>query len=163
MCSECEHTDAEDPLVVQQWLDQEDAWFRETMRRCGWAIQYVSSAPPVAYTVGLTGFDHPEIAIFGLGQSQAATALNALGELVRSGARLADGSEVPVLGVPIKLFDLPNPADVLFTANQIYGRLREESVPALQAIYPDNDHVWPWEPGCQLTPGLQPMPGQFRA
>lgn len=62
-------------LQVQQWLDQEDAWMRDTVRRHGWAVQYVlgdacsgpsgcacggspGADPPFAYTVGLYGFDH---------------------------------------------------------------------------------------------------------
>jgi hypothetical protein len=171
MCSRCKleavSEEPDDPVLVQQWLDQQNAWYRETIRTKGWAIQYVFPAaeqsPSLGYTVGLTGFGHPEIAVFGLGQGSAATVLNDLGERVRSGARLRDGEQVQVRGVPVKLFDLPNPAEVVFTANSLYGRDDEHSVPALHAIYPDDRGTWPWEPGCQLPFWLQPMPGQFRA
>jgi hypothetical protein len=166
MCSDCDGLD-EDPVLVRQWLDQQDAWYRDTIRTFGWAIQHVcgdgEGSPSVAYTVGLTGFGHPEIAVFGVGQTSAATLLNTLGEQVRSGASLHDGDVIHVRCVPVTLFELPNPGDVLFTANSVYGRRNDNSVPALQAVYPDNDGAWPWEPAYELAPWLQPMPGQFQA
>jgi hypothetical protein len=55
----------------------------------------------VAYTVGLTGFGHPEIVVFGVGQTSAATLLNTLGERVRSGAQLHDGDVVDVPGLMV--------------------------------------------------------------
>ena len=159
--------DADDPVVVQQWLDQQDAWYRETIRTHGWAIQYVFAdapqSPSLGYTVGLTGFDHPEIVVFGLGQDGTATVLNALGERVRTRARLHDRDVVDINGTPVTLFDLPNPGEVVFTANTMYGRADDDPVPALHAVYPDRHGTWPWEPGCELPFWLQPMPGQYRA
>jgi hypothetical protein len=175
MCSRCERDGtasggADDPIVVLQWLDQEDAWYRETIRDHGWAIQYVFAdedgderSPSLGYTVGLTGFDHPEVVVFGLGEGGTARVLNALGDRVRAGERLRDGDVVDLGFTPVTLFDLPNPAEVVFTANSVYGRREDESVPALHAVYADRHGSWPWEPGCELPPWLQPMPGQFRA
>lgn len=171
MCRKCDHDagidgDPEDPIVAQQWLDQEDAWFRDTIRRCGWAIQAVfgsADTPSFAYTVGLTGFDHPEIVVFGLANESAQTLLNELGDRIRSGERLRDGDTVEIRGIEVTLFDLPNPGEVVFGANDIYRRRPEDSVPALQAVYPDDHGAWPWQPDCELPIGQQPMPGQFRA
>lgn len=167
MCSGCDNGDADDPVLVRQWLDQRDARLRETIREHGWAVQYVLAAgdrsPSLAYTVGLTGFDHPEIAVFGLGQSIAGRVLNDLGDQVRAGARLRDGDLVEVEAVPLLMFDLPNPCEVVFGANRVYGRGDGASVPALQAVYGDRTGTWPWEPGCELPAWWQPMPGQFQA
>ncbi len=169
MCDACDAGIGDDPVQVRQWLDQQDAWYRDTIRRVGWAIQHVDadrSATAFAYTVGLAGFEHPEIVVFGLGPSRAATLLNYLGELVRSGAVLPDGAEVPVLagaGVgPVRMFALPHPGAVILTANRVYARAPWESLPAVQAVYPDRRGAWPWEPHCSLRAGGQRWPGDLR-
>jgi hypothetical protein len=58
---------------------------------------------------------------------------------------------------------MPRPADVVVRANAYYRRRDARSVPALQLVYPDAHGVWPWEPGCRLAAGQQPMPGTFVA
>lgn len=177
MCSKCEQDaatggDPDDPVVVQQWRDQQRAWFRDTIHRHGWAIQFVSGegrigdagfTPSFGYTVGLWGYGHPEIVVFGTDSGSASGLLNQLGARVRDGVTMRDGDEIAVHGAPVRLFDLPIPGAVIFTANDYYDRPPYDSVPAVQAVYPDADGVWPWEPDCQLRPELQPMPGTFLA
>lgn len=54
------------------WRDQHQAWQRDTIRRHGWAVTAVlgdDHEPPFAYTVGLSGFGHPELVVFGLLQA----------------------------------------------------------------------------------------------
>ena len=65
---------------TQSWIDQDEAWMADTIRRRGWAIQYVGgeecsrpgcgcpagNEPPFAYTVGLFGLAHPELLVFGV-------------------------------------------------------------------------------------------------
>jgi hypothetical protein len=161
MCKDCD----ENPVLVQQWRDQQDAWLRDTVRSHGWAIQYVfaddEKSPSLAYTVGLTGFDHPEFVVCGVDQASAAALLNALGERVRAGERMRDGEIVRVGAGRVMLFDLPNAAEVVLAANGCYGRGRTEPLPVLYAIYPDDRGAWPWEPQYDLPSWLQPMPGSF--
>jgi len=79
------------------WNDQYDAWRRDTIRRHGWALQAVlgdEDGPPFVYTVGLTGFDHPELIVFATAQAVAGRLLNELGELVRGGRVLHAGERV---------------------------------------------------------------------
>jgi hypothetical protein len=163
MCKDCN----ENPLLVRHWRDQQDAWLRDTVRKHGWAIQYVfgenEQSPSLAYTVGMTGFGRPEFVLFGLGQKSAAMVLNALGERARAGERFRDGDVVGIGSGRVMLFELPNPAEVLFGANSFYGRSAAASVAGLYAVYPDQHDVWPWEPGYDLPAFLQPMPGLFRA
>jgi Domain of unknown function (DUF4262) len=95
-------------LRLLQWLDQEDAWMRDTVRRHGWAVQAVfgvgcwghpgcdcgqppGTNPSFAYTVGLYGFGHPELVVFGLCADTAMAVLNELGERVRHGQTLRPG------------------------------------------------------------------------
>jgi hypothetical protein len=172
MCNRCDAaadgpSNLDDPIVLQQWLDQDNAWFRETIRRYGWAIQAVHSdwpsSPSFAYTVGLTGFDHPEIVVFGLATVSSRRLLNELGEKVRTGSMLRDGDVIELPGLRVSLFDLPNPREILFAANLIYQVPPDRSVSAVQVVYPDDCGAWPWEPDYALLAGLQPMPGQFSA
>jgi hypothetical protein len=91
MCKKCERSGGEiTPMQRQQWLDQEDAWSREMIRKHGWAIQAVSAEPDeripsFAYTIGLTELGHPELLAFGLTQRNAGSLLNGLGNRVRDG------------------------------------------------------------------------------
>jgi hypothetical protein len=172
MCRKCELDaritgDPDDPVVVQQWLEQEHARLREIVRRCGWAIEYVEESPPqqpaFGYTVGLMGFGHPELLVFGTCPRTTSGVLNSLGKRVRDGGRLVAGDVVDVLGTPVQFFDVPNPHEILFAADMLYRYSAECGVSALQVVYPDADGTWPWEPGCRLPRDQQPMPGQFRA
>jgi hypothetical protein len=136
------------PVQVQQWLDQEDAWMRETVRRHGWAVQYVGGeeccgpsggAPPFAYTVGLYGFGHPELLAYGLGQHSACSVLNQLGERVRQGERLGPGEPVTIDGGThrVLLFPFRDDGDtpVLISAQRFYDATQDRPVPVLQVVW----------------------------
>jgi len=168
MCSGCEQgISSGDPIRMQQWDDQEQAWLRETIREHGWAIQAVYAEPdqwrpPFAYTVGLTRFGHPELVVFGLHQSEAAAVLNGLGGRARAGLRLVDGmvfAPGAVGQAALRMAHLPNPEDVLFTAVGRYG----PRVRALQVIVADSSGKFPGDPGYDGATWLQPAPGTFAA
>lgn len=163
----------------QQWLDQEDAWMRETVRRHGWAVQAVlgegcwgsascqcglprGGAPPFAYTVGLYGFGHPELLVYGLPDGDACWVLNNLAERVRQGQRFAPGRVYPLDDSPRQVhlfaFHDDGPVPVLISAQRFYDRSRADPVPALQCVWNDGRGRFPWEPGYDLPAGLQPLP-----
>jgi hypothetical protein len=166
MCDACDAGIGDDPVRWIHWIDQQTAWMRDTVRRKGWFVQHVeadASGPAFAYTVGLTGFGHPELVVFGMGVCCAGPVLNELGDRVRAGAPvLHDGDEVTIRGVPMRAFTVPNPGELILVANLFYGRGPEESVPALQLAHPDRSGNWPWEPEY-AHPLAQPMPGTVRA
>ena len=168
MCSACEQgISSSDPIRFQQWDDQEQARLRETIREYGWAIQAVHAVPerrrpPFAYTVGLTRFGHPELVVFGLHQNLAAQLLNALGTRAKAGLRLDDGMLFAAGAAgptALRMAELPNPEDVLFTAVSRYG----PRVRALQVIVADESGKFPDEPEYQGAVWLQPPPGSFAA
>ncbi len=170
MCDVCEAWGDRPGEPDDQWLvDHFSRWLdraQVTVAEHGFLVLVVDDdLQPFAYTAGL--YDtcgHPELVVFGLGRDQAYDVLQFLGERVRDGAlRVADGSELAVPGLPLRAFTLPNPADVVFRANWLGYREPENSVTALQLVYPDGHGVWPWEPDCHLFPGQQPMPGEFAA
>jgi hypothetical protein len=109
------------------WADQYDAWQRETIRRHGWALQAVSGdedGPPFVYTVGLSGFGHPELIVFATAQAAAARLLNELGELVRAGRVLVAGERVAATAGDVHLLAFPEAEQWLFAADDLYGGVR---------------------------------------
>lgn len=131
-------------------VDQYDAWQRDTIRRHGWALQAVlgdDTSPPFVYTVGLSGFAHAELILFATSQATAATVLNDLGELVRSGRRLRAGEQVRLRSGPVHLLAFPGSEHWLFAANDLYRMPDRPPVPALLVV-PDDD--------------LRPTPGEDR-
>jgi hypothetical protein len=118
-------------------VDQYDAWQRETIRRCGWALQAVSGdeeSPPFVYTVGLSGFGHAELILFATSQATAATVLNDLGERVRAGHVLAAGERLALRSGDVHLLTFPESADWLYAANNLYRARGADPVPALLVV-----------------------------
>ena len=163
---------------MQAWSDQRDAGVATTIRRHGWAIQYVGGAscsapgcdhpesdgPSFAYTVGLFGLSHPELLIFGVSPETAGGVLNSLGEGVRGGEAFLPGQLITFNEWPhrIILEAVPNPGEIVFAANRFYQRPNEYSVPVLQLSYDDTNGKFPWDEDFE-APEMQPRPGTFQA
>jgi hypothetical protein len=163
---------------IQAWLDQEDARMKDVIRRHGWAIEYVGggfcsvpgcdgadeAGPPFSYTVGLFGLGHPELLVFGVGPDTAYYLLNDLGERVNEGETLIPGMMISFEDWPHRVIPeaVPNPGEIVFSANRYYQRPPSESVPVLQLSYDDGAGRFPWEEGNSASES-QPRPGTFRA
>jgi hypothetical protein len=163
---------------IQAWLDQEDARIASVIRRHGWAIEYIGGGccsfpgcdggepdeAPFSYTVGLFGLAHPELLIFGVDMETAAHVLNILGSRVRADDSLMPGQLLTVEAWDHRVIpeEVPNPGEIVFSANRFYQRPSEFSVPVLQLSYDDETGRFPWEPGF-THPERQPRPGSFRA
>ncbi|MGY2004480.1 DUF4262 domain-containing protein [Blastococcus sp. SYSU DS1024] len=157
-----------DPQTLA-WLDQEDSRLAQTIRAHRVAVQYVmrgeeSDEPPFGYTVGLFGVGHPELVVVGVDHETASAMLNTVADLVLAGRDLVPG-ELLVLDRDRRLAveALPNPADVLFSANRFYQRPDEFSVPAYQLTWTHDGGIFPWDPGYPCPPACQPRPGTWRA
>ena len=136
------------------WLDQHDAWLTDTIRRHGWAIQYVgggtccepdcdgsaSDEAPYAYTTGLFGLGHPELLILGVDPPTAAGVLNQLAVRVRNGEHLVPGVPVGLDCWPHHIVPdpVPEPGDIVLQANRFYRRPADHSVPALHLTFDDD-------------------------
>lgn len=147
---------------VTDYLDR----VTETINTHGWAVQGVlpnvgdSDPVPFCYTVGLTGFGHPEIIVCGLDPENAGIVLlNDLGERVRAGRAFSHG-EVPrnlLAGgydpILITVTDLSR----LAIARRIYTEIT-----ALQLVLPDKANRMPWHAGYDMD--WQPVlgPGTVR-
>lgn len=150
----------------------------DLIKQHGWAVQYVGpgacsvpgccggpdDAQSFAYTIGLHGRGHPELLIFGLPFDLSARVLNDVARRIVAGSRLAADRllESPDWGFRLATEDVPNPADILYAANEHYGLPDDRSVAALQLSYDDVLGRFPWQDGCR-TAGVQPRPGAFHA
>ena len=157
---------------------------RRRIDEYGWSVQAVgtncsvpgccgarggrSTDADFGYTVGLTRFhDHPELIITGVPQMESVHPLNVLGELVRGGRRLCHRDVVDGVapGCPVQLVRVApdNSARFLLHANELYRRPGKPPVPALQVVWPDQMHRFPWDSGCMLTNEVQPLLGPVPA
>jgi hypothetical protein len=161
----------ESDAQMVHFLDQSDAWTQDMIDRFGWALQYVfdgegDHVPPFCYTIGLHELDHPELLIFGLDQGTSAQILNTAGARIRTGERLHDGDVLTLDGDPqlrVTALTVPNPGEILYSTNRHYHRPDDDSVPALQLVWPDDVGRFPWDAGYELPAWWQPLPGTFRA
>lgn len=163
---------------IQAWLDQEDARMASIIRRHGWAIEYIGGGfcsvpgcdggddegPPFAYTVGLFGMGHPELLVFGLDQDDSYGLLDHLGDRVRVDEALIPGRLLDIEGWGHRVIpeEVPNPGEIVFSANRFYQRPSEASVPVLQLSYDDDEGRFPCDDGYS-EPERQPRPGTFQA
>ena len=155
---------------VQAWLDQQDSLVADNIRRHGWHTEFVfgeedDEDTSFAYTVGLFGWGHPELLIFGVSPHTAAAVLNELGDRVRAGGDLVPGMVLTLHTGSRRVVDesVPNPGHIVFTANRHYQRPDEASVPVLQLTWDDQVGLFPWEAGYSLPAWIQPRPGTFSA
>jgi hypothetical protein len=135
---------------VQAWLDQEDQNVAQTIRKDGLFIQFVGGdadeTPPLfAYTIGLFGLGHPELVVLSTCTGTTAALLNQLGARIRAGDNLMPGSLLSFAEWPhrVTVEELPNPGEILFSANRHYQRPPEASVPAYQLTYDDKQGRFP--------------------
>jgi hypothetical protein len=93
--------------------------------------------PPYVYTVGLSGFGHPELILFATAPAVAARVLNDLGELIRLGRGLVAGERVRLRSGDVHLLTFPESADWLFAANDLYCAPDSPPVSALLVVPAD--------------------------
>jgi Domain of unknown function (DUF4262) len=158
-----------DPQTVA-WLDQEDAHLARTIRTHRWAVQFVGPGddpgePSFGYTVGLFGLGHPELVIVGLGCDNTHGILQRVASMVAGGRDLVVGEllQWPDWGGLIVVEQLPNPGEIVLSANRFYERPAEFSVPAYQLTWSHADGSFPWDDAYPCGPDCQPRPGTWRA
>lgn len=137
--------------------------YKNLMDQYGWAIVGVlgnRKDPPFAYTVGLLKLGHPELIIYGLEATEGAgEILNTVGARVRDGERVLPGHVIDnALGNGYKLMpvQVPDSSDTLTVANSFF-RGDGDPVPAIQLVWPDKLHRFPWDDGYSVPVELQPV------
>ncbi len=152
------------------WLDQERRRTADTVRRHGIAIEFVwgdngQRRPSFAYSIGLHGIGHPEVLVVGLSPHDAGPVINTVAERVRAGHVLTVGEVVAFddWAHRVTVEEVPNPGEILFSANGHYRLPPFASVPAFQLTYDDLEGRFPWDEGYSRPSWLQPRPEGFRA
>lgn len=161
------------------WLDQEDAWMRNTVRKNGWAITYVGNEgctypgcecgaeadatdTVFGYTVGLHGLGQPELVLYGCDPGTTSLVLNTLGRWIRDGGQPRCGVDHTIdgFGSALQFAWVPNPEEILYTAYRFYPPEAVGYIRALH-VYWQVGHRYPWEAEYALPKFVQPLPGEF--
>uniref|UniRef100_A0A5Q5BSE3 DUF4262 domain-containing protein n=2 Tax=unclassified Mycobacterium TaxID=2642494 RepID=A0A5Q5BSE3_MYCSS len=150
MCWHCDHPEA----TLNDYLDV----VYDKILRKGWAVQYVESERrPFAYTVGLHECGLPELLITAVVPKRALLVLNTVAEycIGHDGPVLA-GDTMSLPDQLLEFVEVSQPDAHMGVAVGIYGR----DVRALQLVWADANHEWPWS--ARFNPGglRQPVLGQ---
>ena len=150
-------------MTTPEQLERYEENLLELILKYGWAIQHErgrGGVPGFSYTVGLCGFNAPEMVIFGLEPTVSQIILNAIADGVRDGKRWVSGDRTGAFlvgGRELAFIDVANSLPDLIMANRTY--LTAVPVPALQVVWPDRGGAFPWELGWALGPQAQPLRG----
>jgi hypothetical protein len=129
----------------------------------GWHVVLINpehGCPGWAFSVGIFhNFRHPEIVMFGLNLALMHQLINNIGEQVRGGAVFKPDTEYADL---LEAFDCAFRTVDLSWYSWVLGYARwfyeGDSFPALQCIWPDKEHHFPWQEEFKASlVGLQPL------
>lgn len=145
--------------------DQLEAYLddlRAKMAQFGHAIQQLGGRPGTAvlsYTIGLRAVALPELIMIGgvPGQAQQQI-LNDLAARMRVGDEPVVGKRDPAVleGVDVTFIEVTDTTTEYFAiANKLQKPFR-----ALQVVWPDTGNRFPWEPGWEYGPNVQPLLGE---
>jgi hypothetical protein len=131
--------------------DDHDRKLLADFGRHGWHVVGVEEdeeGPGFAYSIGLyRSFGHPEVIVFGLPVRVMHRTINGVGEQVRSGERFGHldeaGDVLEGYNVAFRTVKRRHYADYLGYARWFY---RGDDFPALQCVWPDSAHRYPWHP-----------------
>jgi hypothetical protein len=134
MCWQCDHPD----LTIEDYFDE----VRETIRKCGWMVQYVESdRTPFAYTIGLHDWGLPELLMTAVSPQRATRLLNTVARDAVAGKDLTPGQQFKVPSGPlIEIVEMGHPDAHLKFAVAFGG----PEIRALQLVWADGRGRWPW-------------------
>ena len=147
---------------MSDFFDQQS----DLIEEFGWAVVHVlptdedpADAVPFGYTVGLTGYGHPEIAISGVPPEVAHPILNELASRVcDEGLQLRHGRRIRDLIVDHDVVIVAGePTEEVFPGVAVmrYG----ERVRLRQVVWPDPGDRFPWQSGYETAGCPQPTIG----
>lgn len=136
--------------------DEHDRKLLADVENIGWhviGVEEDEEGPAFAYSIGLyQSFGHPEIIVLGLPVEVMHRIINAVGEAVRSRERFEhlDESRDVLEGYNVAFRSVERrhyPAYFGY-AHWFY---RGDDFPALQCVWPDSQHRYPWHPEFNAT------------
>lgn len=105
------------------------------------------------YTIGLTEHRHPELILFGLPPDISRSVLHAVAEEVIEGRRTCAAGQYAddvLEGHPVTFVAVTEPGRHLPLATRFYAGTGT-ATEALQIVWPDRYHRWPWQPGTHVN------------
>lgn len=146
MCWQCDNPQA----TIEDYLDI----LRDIINDHGWAVQFIESQrQPFAYTVGLHERGLPELLITGLAPENARRLLNSIAhQIVEDGIDLQPAMHIDFQGeYMLEVVEVDRPdVHLKFAAALLSPHIR-----ALQLVWTDDPHRWPWDHGW--AKGRQPQ------
>jgi hypothetical protein len=127
----------------------------ETIARAGVYLQFVPQPTPLEtcwYTIGLTNHGQPELILFGLPPDISRPALHAVaGDVIEGRRTFSAGQRADDVleGHEVLFVAVTEPDRHLPAAAQFYAD-KGAAVEALQIVWPDRHHRWPWQPGTRV-------------
>lgn len=115
--------------------------------------------PAYGYTVGFwETWQHPEVFIVGLSIDVMHKLAWNFAKGVREGKSFRDGEEASEEllegGFRFRFRKIEKPLRPLNMARRFYAG---DDFEAVQAVYPDTEHLYPWDTGYRLDPRIQPL------
>jgi Domain of unknown function (DUF4262) len=139
----------------------------EAVKRVGVYLAFVPQPALLEtcwYTIGLTDHRHPELILFGLPPDIARPVLYAVAQEVIEGRRTCAAGQFAddvLEGHSVTFVAVTEPDRHLPGAAQFYAGTGT-AVEALQIVWPDRYHRWPWQPGTHVADmpvlGRRPSP-----
>lgn len=148
MCWQCDHPGA----TRADYLEV----LRRMARRNGWAVQYVETDPPFAYTIGLADAGLPELLITGLPPERSMCLLNATAHYMVHEVEPVPGDTMSFGDGSVAEFVEVSAPDVHMGWAVAYhgGPVR-----GMQVAWRDDDGHSPWCPDFNLGGPRQPVLG----
>jgi Domain of unknown function (DUF4262) len=151
MCWMCEHPGS----TTQDLLNE----LRAKKLKNGWAMMYVETRTPYAYTIGLHERGLPELLVTGLAPQRAAWLLNHVAQKAVHGAPLMPGERIRLgPGLVIEIVEVEQPGAHMNAAVAFYG----SDFRAVQLVWADGRGRWPWAAAFDDGRGTQPVLGLRR-
>ncbi|MBW8482399.1 DUF4262 domain-containing protein [Actinomadura parmotrematis] len=121
----------------------------------GWSVVLVpgeNDGPGWAYTLGLWHSHRvPELAMFGRDVYETEEILNGLGRAAAAGWRPADGDRRDdVVRGQAAAFRAADPRWYRALFRGVVDFYRVPPLPVMQVVWPDEDDLFPWQPGTEL-------------
>jgi hypothetical protein len=135
-------------------MDSADAKVLSDVATCGWHMITVSEdavGPGFTYSIGLfKSYGHPEVVVFGLPNDAMQRIVDIIATLVKAGRSFGDGDQTPDV---LEGYSCAFRAVRLEHYKQHFGYAmwfyKGTAFSALQCLWPDNEHHFPWQPQCQ--------------
>jgi hypothetical protein len=133
--------------------DDDDRSILGDIQEVGWSVLYIEDetdddSPNFGFSVGIFhSLGHPEILLMGMPEEDTSAMINLIGDAIRDGQRFEAGSTfdaIPTLPLRFVTMDESHYEDYVGYDLWFYqGR----PFPILQAVWPDDEKRYPWEPG----------------